>query len=112
MLRVLRRRTLADRRSDGLPWSPRDYATLKDGIADGRSAREIANELGRTEAAVRRRAYVLGLPGFLARSPGEWGLLRASLTWRYGAERTQRIFACKDEATNADIAAWRALGRR
>lgn len=38
--------------------------------------------------------------------------LRARLAWQYGAERAARISAGQDAATEADKAAWRALGRR
>jgi type II secretory pathway component PulK len=36
--------------------------------------------------------------------------LWAALVWNYGYERAQDIVSGKDEATNADIQAWRMLG--
>lgn len=37
---------------------------------------------------------------------------RRRLIWLYGQERADRVRAGKDEATNADIARWNALGQR
>jgi hypothetical protein len=40
-------------------WTPEDDAILRQEALKGRSAAEIADKLGRTEFAVRSRAYVL-----------------------------------------------------
>lgn len=39
-----------------------------------------------------------------------WDRLAAALRWQYGPYRTAAILDGRDETTNADIAAWRALG--
>jgi hypothetical protein len=40
-----------------------------------------------------------------------WDRLRRRLAWAHGETRAALILAGLDDATNADLAAWRALGR-
>jgi len=59
---------------------------------------------------------------YVAYGPRRWGRLAPSfdwhaltfnrLAWQYGPERAQKIMAGLDHATEADIDAWRSLGRR
>lgn len=42
----------------------------------------------------------------------DWLRLRANLTARYSPERAAVILASQDTQANADIEAWRSLGKR
>lgn len=44
------------------PWADEEVATLKEGLRAGRTAREIAGELGRTPASVNGKIAAAGLP--------------------------------------------------
>jgi hypothetical protein len=59
------------------PWTPEADETLRKAVLAGRSLRTMCQQLGRTEAAVRARAYVLGLSLRLAktkrRGVAKWG---------------------------------------
>lgn len=43
------------------PWTPEADDLLRQAVFQGLHARTICKQLGRTEASVRARAYVLGL---------------------------------------------------
>lgn len=43
------------------PWTPNEDAVLRQEALAGRSPREIATLVGRTESAVRTRAYTLSV---------------------------------------------------
>lgn len=43
-------------------------------------------------------------------APDPWPDLLRKLTWQYGPERAEEILEETDEATAADLAAWRSLG--
>ncbi len=45
-----------------LPWTEKDDAALRAGLAEGRLTAELAGELGRTIDAVRGWAQAIGLP--------------------------------------------------
>lgn len=45
-------------------------------------------------------------------NPQAWADYRQALVSRYGADRALLILAGLDDRANADLAAWRKLGRR
>jgi hypothetical protein len=59
------------------PWTPEQDEVLRKGIIAGASLLAVSNKLGRTEAAVRARAYILGLSlrttGRRRRESSKWG---------------------------------------
>jgi hypothetical protein len=64
-------------RNSGKHWTFKDVARLRQLVADNTPVRSIAFKLGRTPAAVRRKANLLGIP-LKNRSPKEQSL-RATL---------------------------------
>jgi hypothetical protein len=68
--------------------------------------RAIASGTGKLGTAIEHE--------FTRQRTQRWALwdLRDRLLWLYGPERAAEIMAGRDEATQADIAKWNALGNR
>lgn len=99
-------------------WTPYEDRRLADTVFANGSLSDLAEELGRSLFAIYSRSKRLGLardrsgkPQPRAPMAAEWRSLHCSLSWRYDPETADAIFAGKHEPTNADIAAWRRLGR-
>lgn len=77
-------------------------------VSEGQGASQVAHSMGLTPKIVNNVAHGNNLPR--TRWKAEWVRLRSALKWRYGADRAAQVLAGQDDATNADLAAWRALG--
>ena len=59
------------------PWTPEQDEALRKAIIAGASPLAVSQKLGRTEAAIKARAYILGLSlrtiGARRRESSKWG---------------------------------------
>lgn len=99
-------------------WTPYEDAVLRQFAANKATVAEATDHLGRPYEGAMTRARKLKVRFRRAAKPQPrkpmapgFALLHAQLCWHYGPERTDAIFAGADGETNADLAAWRKLGR-
>lgn len=103
----------------GKPWSSAEDAEICRLSRAGVGAKIIAHRIGRPLNSIYTRARVLGASvTTIFRDDAERAAeALQTMTWErlascHGPDRADRIMAGQDPKTNADIQAWRALGRR
>jgi len=103
----------------GKPWSSDDDAALARLARLRLGVREIAFRLGRSEQGVYGRAdrLKISVASIYYETDERREEALQDMTWSrlascHGPDRADRIMAGDDPKTNADIQAWRTLGRR
>lgn len=106
--------------SHGQPYTPYELRLIRGRKENDHTFVELGELLGRTGPAISQKAALLegrrqrwNPPRKRPIRPdqdAQWSH-EARLIWLYGPDRTGDIISGKDPKTNADLAAWRALGR-